>query len=259
MSSGVGGVSSSLVPSRGFRTSGRRSDPMGYGWSRSATPNWLGMAPDDTVGSFVARNARWVRQRRFFTPNHFVLMGRYLALKAMKPWVASQGPVYMGRGVDVSARPGFGHIHFERFVWIGNGCALRCHQGHLRVGEKTVFGSNNVVNCYLDIEIGRECIFADWIYVTDFDHAFAEPDVPIRSQGIEVSPIRIGDGVWVGEKASILRGVTIGDGAIVGSHAMVNKDVPPGAIVGGVPARVLKFRPGWEDGPVAQRPGTAGW
>lgn len=63
-----------------------------------------------------------------------------------------------------------------------------------------MFGSNNVVNCYLDIEIGRECIFADWIYVTDFDHSFAVADVPIRSQGIDVSPIRIGDGVWVGRR-----------------------------------------------------------
>lgn len=228
-------------------------------WSGCQEPHWLGKDRDETWPAFAARNARWVREKRFFTANHFVLLARYLSLKAQKPHVASAGPVYMGRGVDVSARAGFGHIHFERFVWIGNGCALRCHQGHLRVGEKTVFGSNNVVNCYLDVEIGRECIFADWIYVTDFDHSFSVPDVPIRSQGIDVAPIRIGDGVWVGEKASILRGVTVGDGAVIGSHAMVNKDVPPGAIVGGVPARVLKFRPGWEDGPVVQRHGTAGW
>ncbi|MFN8104024.1 MAG: acyltransferase [Acidimicrobiia bacterium] len=233
--------------------------PMSSTWAGGDMPDWLGKPRGETWPAFLARNARWVRDKRFFTSNHAVLLARYAWLKALKPHVASDGPVYMGRGVDVSARAGFGHIHFERFVWIGNGCALRCHQGHLRVGEKTVFGSNNVVNCYLDIEIGRECIFADWIYVTDFDHSFAVADVPIRSQGIDVSPIRIGDGVWVGEKASILRGVTIGDGAIVASHALVNKDVPPGAIVGGVPARVLKFRPGWEDGPVSQRHGTAGW
>lgn len=233
--------------------------PTSPGWVGQRESHWLGKTAEDSWAGFAARNARWVRDKRFFTPNHLVLLARYLRLAALKPHVGSDGPVYMGRGVDISARSGFGHIHFERFVWIGNGCALRCHQGHLRVGEKTVFGSNNVVNCYLDIEIGRECIFADWIYVTDFDHSFAVADVPIRSQGIDVSPIRIGDGVWVGEKASILRGVTVGDGAVIGSHALVNKDVPPGAIVGGVPARVLKFRPGWEDGPIVQKAGTAGW
>lgn len=54
--------------------------------------------------------------------------------------------------------------------------------------------------------------------------------------------VRIGNDVWIGMNASILGGVTIGDGAIIAAHAMVTKDVPPFAIVGGVPAKVLRFR-----------------
>lgn len=52
----------------------------------------------------------------------------------------------------------------------------------------------------------------------------------------------VGNDVWVGSHALILGGVTIGDGAVVGAGAVVTKDVPPYAIVGGVPARVIKFR-----------------
>lgn len=208
---------------------------------------------------FAVRNLSWIRERRAFTPNHAVLAARFAGLRLTQPWIETDGMTFLGKGVDLSARPGMGHISIGRFVWIGNNCALRCHEGHLRVGDKTVFGSNNVVNCYLDIEIGSECIFADWIYVCDFDHRFGDPHLPIRSQGIDVEPVRIGNGVWLGEKTTVLKGVTIGDGAVIASHAMVNKDVPPGAIVGGVPARILKYRPGWEDGVPEQHPGVKGW
>lgn len=55
-------------------------------------------------------------------------------------------------------------------------------------------------------------------------------------------PITIGNDVWIGRKAIIMYGVTVGDGAIVAAAALVTKDVPPYAIVGGVPAKVIKYR-----------------
>jgi acetyltransferase-like isoleucine patch superfamily enzyme len=56
------------------------------------------------------------------------------------------------------------------------------------------------------------------------------------------SPVKIGENCWIGEKATILRGVTVGDGCVVASHALVNRDLPPSVVAGGVPARVLKRR-----------------
>ena len=55
-------------------------------------------------------------------------------------------------------------------------------------------------------------------------------------------PVVVGNDVWIGESASILSGVTIGDGAVVAAGAVVTKDVPPYAVVGGVPARIIKYR-----------------
>ena len=103
-------------------------------------------------------------------------------------------------------------------------------------------GRDNVVNTYLDIEIGDASILADWIYVCDFDHRFDRLDLPIKDQGIVKSPVRIGGDVWVGEKASILRGgrhrPRLGDR----SHALVKSDIPPFSIAVGIPARVVKSR-----------------
>ncbi|MBS3941804.1 MAG: acyltransferase, partial [Actinobacteria bacterium] len=101
---------------------------------------------------------------------------------------------------------------------------------------------DNVVNTYLDVEIGDASILADWIYVCDFDHRFDRLDVPIKDQGIVKSPVRIGGDVWVGEKASILRGVDIGHGSVIASHALVKSDIPPFSIAVGIPARVVKSR-----------------
>ncbi len=105
-----------------------------------------------------------------------------------------------------------------------------------------MFGRDNTVNCYLDIEFGAATIIADWVYVCDFDHVTDDIHVPIKDQGIIKSPVRIGPDVWVGTKASILRGTRIGHGSVVAAHAVVKGDVAPLTVVGGAPARQLRDR-----------------
>jgi acetyltransferase-like isoleucine patch superfamily enzyme len=74
-------------------------------------------------------------------------------------------------------------------------------------------------------------------YGTHFDNHESEPS-PIRMN----APVSIGNDVWIGANVCILPGVNIGDGAIIAAGAIVNRDVPPYSIVGGVPARVIKYR-----------------
>jgi len=112
----------------------------------------------------------------------------------------------------------------------------------MRIGDKCVFGRDNTVNCYLDVEFGEGTIVADWVYICDFDHVTDNVHRPIKDQGIVKSPVRIGSDVWVGAKASILRGSTVGHGSVIAAHAVVKQDVPPFSIAGGIPARVLKDR-----------------
>jgi len=190
----------------------------------------------------VIKTLRFIKQRRLYTPRYWLCAFRFLRLKILHPHIKTEGFVFLGPRVEVYARRGYGRLTIGKWVFIGEGNHIRCHEGNLRIGDKVVFGGWNTINTYLDIDIGRDCIFADWIYICDFDHRFEGLEMPIRKQGIVKSPVKIGADCWIGEKSTVLRGVTIGDGSVIASHALVNRDIPPLSVVGGVPARVLKTR-----------------
>nr|WP_281352451.1 acyltransferase [Phytoactinopolyspora alkaliphila] len=152
--------------------------------------------------------------------------------------------VFLGRGAKIGGRRGYGRVVLGRWVHVGDETQLRAHEGTLRVGDKAVFGRHSTVNCYLDVEIGAATLVADFVHVTDFDHRFHDRGVPIKDQGIIKSPVRIGPDCWLGVKCTVLRGSHIGQGAVVGAHAVVRGEIPPFGVVGGVPASLIKFRPG---------------
>jgi acetyltransferase-like isoleucine patch superfamily enzyme len=203
--------------------------------------------PDLSSGPRQARfltwaSLRWVVRHRAWTPWYLVRYWRFLLFKLRNPHVITEGFVFLGRNVELYARRGYGRLVLGRWVHIGQGNAIRCHEGTLRIGDKCVFGKDNTVNCYLDVEFGAATLVADWVYVCDFDHVFGDVTVPIKDQGIAKSPVRIGPDVWIGAKASVLRGVTIGRGCVVAAHALVNRDLPPFSVAVGVPARVVRDR-----------------
>lgn len=188
------------------------------------------------------RAIRFAAERRMYARAYRAGLRRYLWHRLAHRRLELQGVVFTGRDVELYARPGHGRLVIGPWCWIGNANKLRAHEGQLTLGEKVVMGRDNVINAYLDIEVGGSSILADWIYVVDFDHRFDRLDIPIKDQGIVKSPVRIGRDVWIGEKASILRGVDVGDGSVIGAHCVVNRDVEPFSIVVGIPARVVGSR-----------------
>jgi acetyltransferase-like isoleucine patch superfamily enzyme len=150
--------------------------------------------------------------------------------------------VFLGRGVELSARPGYGRLEIGRWVHLGDHTRLRAHEGTLRVGDKCVVGRDSTVNCYLDVEIGAGTLVSDWVYVGDFDHATADVGRPIKDQGIVKSPVRIGPGSWLGVKSSVLRGTWIGRGSVLAAHAVARGRYPDLAVIAGVPGRVVRDR-----------------
>jgi acetyltransferase-like isoleucine patch superfamily enzyme len=167
---------------------------------------------------------------------------RFLWWRLRNRHVVTEGFVFLGRRVELSARKGYGRLVVGRWVHLGDGNAVRCHEGNLRIGDKCVFGKDNTVNCYLDVELGDRTIVADWVYICDFDHVYDDIHAPIKDQGIVKSPVRIGPDCWVGVKATVLRGVRVGHGSVLAAHTVVNRDVPPLSVVAGVPGRPVKDR-----------------
>ena len=107
------------------------------------------------------------------------------------------------------------NIHIGKNVFLNMGCKFQ-DQGGIYIGDGALIGHN--------------------VVLATLNHAMS----PSRRGTMVPAPIRIGKNVWIGSNAAILPGVTIGDGAIVAAGAVVTRDVPENAIVGGVPAKVIR-------------------
>ena len=107
------------------------------------------------------------------------------------------------------------NIHIGKNVFLNMGCKFQ-DQGGIYIGDGALIGHN--------------------VVLATLNHAMS----PSRRGTMVPAPIRIGKNVWIGSNATILPGVTIGDGAIVAAGAVVTRDVPENAIVGGVPAKVIR-------------------
>ena len=94
------------------------------------------------------------------------------------------------------------------------------------------------------IEIGEGTIFSHEVQVFARNHYYDGEDLsalPYDERFVE-KKVTIGKYVWVGARVTILPGVTIGDGCVIGASSVVTKDVPPGAVIAGNPAKIIKYR-----------------
>jgi acetyltransferase-like isoleucine patch superfamily enzyme len=187
---------------------------------------------------------RFLAQNRMLNQRYARLLWRYLWRRLLTPagrrW-RSDGPFFLGRGLELKIEPR-GEIRFGRFVWIGDGTKIRCHEGVVEIGDKTVMGQECTISAYQRVRIGNECVIADRAMFIDFDHGMVEVERPIRLQGIYKRDVEVGNNVWIGYGACILRGVSVGDNSVIGTNSVVTKDVPANAVVGGIPARIIRMR-----------------
>jgi acetyltransferase-like isoleucine patch superfamily enzyme len=133
-------------------------------------------------------------------------------------------------------------LRIGRWAWIGHGTKIRVHEGEVSIGAKTVMGQECTISAYQHVSIGRECIIADRVMLIDFDHGVTEVERPIRVQGIYKRDVHVAHNVWIGYGACILRGVAVGENSVIGTNAVVTREVPANAVLGGVPARVIRMR-----------------
>lgn len=124
---------------------------------------------------------------------------------------------------------------------IYDGCVITVEEGAtLQIGSGYL-NSNSRIYCFKEITIGDDVAISEEVVIRDSDnHSILAPDYEMSK------PISIGNHVWIGFRAAILKGVTIGDGSIIAAGAIVTKDVPPNCLAAGVPAKIIKRNIEWK-------------
>jgi acetyltransferase-like isoleucine patch superfamily enzyme len=150
------------------------------------------------------------------------------------PYVTGRGRLTIGAGVRLSGKPSVGF------------CNVLLREPSLVVGDGTFIGHDCSFVLADSITIGKHCLLAGGVSIRDLDGhpvdaALRREHRPTPCEGIR--PVVLGDDVWIGADATILKGVTIGDRAIVGAGAVVTSDVPADTVVAGNPARVIRTMP----------------
>lgn len=175
-------------------------------------------------------NKFFVRCKRYLFRKMYFLIGIHLPSSAIKNgkiyqniryWMVKNFIEKCGKNVNIEHGALFNpELQIGDFSGIGVNCRI---SGRIYIG-------NNVM-------MGPDCI------MYSYSHAHALLDVPMCEQGFEdETPIHIGNDVWIGARVIVLPGVNIGNHVIIGAGAVVTKDVPDYAIVGGSPAKIIRMR-----------------
>jgi len=168
-----------------------------------------------------------------------VRIGRFVEL-------GSRGRVHLADKVAIGnfcrVLAGKGEIRLGESCEIHPFCTLRAQSGSIRMGKECSLNPYSIIHGNGGVLLGNYVRIGSHVIFVSSTHVFDSIEMPIHCQGSRSQGIVVEDDVWIGGGATILDGTRIGKGAIVGAGAVVVKDVPPYAIVGGVPARIIRMR-----------------
>lgn len=131
-------------------------------------------------------------------------------------------------------------VHFGASCWLevleGSGSAAA-----IRIGDGTSFAGYCTITAAESVVIGRNVLVARYVHISDHRHAFGNPTVAVKDQGIDrIRPVTIGDGAWLGQGVVVCPGVSIGRNAVVGANSVVKSDIPDHCVAAGSPAVIVR-------------------
>ena len=146
------------------------------------------------------------------------------------------------------------HVYWSALgVTLGEGVRLSAAvkikgPARLQIGADAKILNRVTLDARGGLSIGRDTLIGFESVILTSSHRFKDLTLPVRRQGMENRPVRIGEDVWLGARVIVLPGVTIGDRAIIGAGSVVLKDVAALAIAAGNPAKLIRYRASPEGG-----------
>ena len=160
--------------------------------------------------------------------------------------------VWLASGVDFNLGGQFkrslrnngpcGQIELGDEAWIERGAVLWAFGGSIRLAPRVFVGPHSTIYGHGGVEIGEWTMISMGAVILSSNHTIPAMERSMRWEADELRPTKIGRDVWIGANAVVLGGITLGDGAVIGAGAVATRDVEPGTIVAGVPARPVRKR-----------------
>jgi len=126
-------------------------------------------------------------------------------------------------------------------IWLNAKASDKCRAPTLNIGDGTYIGRFVQVNAWRSVNIGKDVLIADRVFISDADHNYTDTQEPIIKQGDSfMGAVTLCDGCWIGIGAVVLPNVRIGKNAVIAANSVVTRDVPDYAVAGGVPAKIIK-------------------
>jgi len=209
---------------------------------------------DPAVKSRLLTGFLWEKMKAWCRALKYVSSKRSLLLFCGKAnRIEGAGSAFFGKGVQLGdylhiIAWGEEGLSIGDYSWIGGHSYLKVSFSFndpgkfIRIGRNVGIGEFAHLGGAGGLEIGDDCIIGPYFSCHPENHRFPEIKELIRLQGTERKGIRIGRNCWIGAKVSILDGVRIGENSIIAAGAVVTKSMPANAVIGGVPAKVIRLR-----------------
>ena len=159
--------------------------------------------------------------------------------------VKRKGRVYLGKRIKIIG----GGVTLEEGVTITSDnfiCASK--KGKIKICEGTTIGQYSRIAASNKVEIGKDVLTGPNVFIADYNHEYRNVNIPIKYQGEcnsqknkKTNSVIIGDGTWIGTNAVIVGNVHVGKNVVIGANSLVNKNIPDYCVVGGVPAKIIKY------------------
>jgi acetyltransferase-like isoleucine patch superfamily enzyme len=163
---------------------------------------------------------------------------RIFKLKLIYPHITIDYKSYIGKNVRINASISstceIVNCH------ISNGTEIRTYGNAVLKMKDSYLGYSCCVVAYKKIIISSHCEIAEMVVIRDQNHQYGSNEL-IKNAGFETSEIVIAENVWLGAKCTILKGVHLGNSVVVGANSLVNKSFDNNSVVGGIPAKLIKF------------------